>query len=207
LQESRTDPYLGLTGASDRMRILRLAHVNSVQTYNEILNAIRTIPEITKAFPYSQTWSIAVRGTQTQVDAAEWLVKQLDQPPPSPGQPRAEQQLHISERYGPEIRVLYFAHVATLEGRQEMANVLRAIPQLTKVFPVNGIGAVAIRESADRVSLAEWLFTQLDVAGPPPTAQVSTVQIVTPGIDVTQVFFLPPLIPHFCHGISVRWSS
>jgi len=192
LRETQADSYPGPALATDRVRIFRLAHVNSVHSFNEIVNAVRTIPEITRAFPYSSTWSIAVRGTQNQVDAAEWLARQLDQPAPSPGQRRAEQQLHIDERYGPELRVLYFSHVATLQGRQEVTNALRVIPRVTKVFPANDIGAIAIRESAGAVSLAEWLFTQLDVAGPPPAAKSSAAQPVTPGTDLAQVFFLPP---------------
>lgn len=192
MQETQVGQYPGLTGPSDRVRIFRLAHVNSAHSYNEVINAVRTIPEITRAFPYSSTWSIAVRGTQNQVDAAEWLAKQLDQPAPSPGQPRAERQLHTSDSHDPELRVLYFAHVAALPGRQEVTNALRVIPELTKVFPMNDIAAIAVRGSADRVRLAEWLFSQLDVAGPPPAAKTSTVQPVTPGTDVAQIFFLPP---------------
>ncbi len=189
--ESQVDQYPGLTSDGDQLRVFRLAHTSSLNTFQEIVNTIRVIPLLSKAFPYTATWTIVARGDEARLGQAEWLFRQLDQPPPPAGQPRAEQEFHSADENAPESRVVYFAHAGTPQGQQEIVNAVRVIPELTRVFPVMGKGALAIAGPAAPVSLAEWLFTQLDRSGPEAAAKASAVQEVRSAADVAQVFFLP----------------
>jgi hypothetical protein len=179
-----------LTGGADQMRIFRLAHTDAAQAYQEMLNATRTIPEITKVFPSTRTWSMAVRGSQDQLNIAEWLLRQFDQPATPLGQPRAEANYSGIDPAGFQTRVLYFAHATSPQSFQEVVNAIRTIPELTKVFPITAQHAVSIRGTADRVALAEWLLALLDKAGPEPAAVASAIHEVRPGADDAQVFFL-----------------
>ncbi len=190
-QDSQLDNYSGLSAPGDQLRIFRLAHPTGVQAFQELLNAIRTLPELRKVFPCAAKASIAVRGTADQLTMAEWLFKQLDQPPALPGQPRAERQFHSAIRQAPEVRVLYYAHATTASEEQPVVNAVRTISELTKVFPVTGQGAIAVRGTADRIALAEWLFGQVDLSGPAMTAKTSAAYEFVPGADVAQVFFMP----------------
>lgn len=133
-QESQVDSYSGLSGASDQLRIFRLAHPAGAQAFQGLVNAIRVVPDMSKVFPCASKALIAVRGSGDQLAVAEWLGKQLDQPPPQPGQTRAEQQFHSALSQLPEVRVLYFAHATTALEQQPIVNAVRVIPELTHVF-------------------------------------------------------------------------
>lgn len=164
------------------------------QAYQEEVNAIRTIPEITKVFPSSRLRQIVVRGDETQIAMAEWLFRRLDQPIAPQGQTRAEQQLHAesltSPRSGSELRILYFANASSPQARQEIVNAIRTVPELTKVFPVNEQSAVAVRGTADRIALAEWLFALLDRSAPESTAKTSAVYDFGVSPSAVRIFFL-----------------
>ncbi len=190
-QGSQVDSYSGLSGSSDQLRIFRLAHPVGAQAFQELVNAIRVVPDMSKLFPSASKELIVVRGSGDQLAVAEWLVKQLDQPPPQPGERRAEQQFHSALSQLPEVRLLYYAHVTTAPEQQPVVNALRVIPELTHVFPVSAQGAIAMSGTADRIALAEWLFGQVDLSGPAMTPKTSTLYELAPGSDVAQVFFLP----------------
>jgi hypothetical protein len=190
-QDSQVDSYPGLSGASDQLRIFRLAHPVGAQAFQELVNAIRTVPEMSKVFPCASKSAIALRGTADQLALAEWLFKQLDQPPALPGQPRAERQFHSALSRLPEVRVLYFAHATTAPEQQPVVNAVRTIPELIHVFPVIAQGAIAMGGPADRIALADWLFGQVDLSGPAMAQKTSTPYELAPGSDVAQVFFLP----------------
>lgn len=190
-EDSQVDSYPGLSGPTDQLRVFRLAHPAGAQAFQEIVNAIRVLPELTKVFPSFTKAAIAVRGTADQLALAEWLFKQLDQAPAPPGQPRAEQQFHSALSQLPEVRVLYFAHATTAPERQPVVNALRVIPELTHVFPVNAQGAVAMSGPANLIALAEWLFGQVDLSGPVMAAKNSAPYELAAGSDMSQVFFLP----------------
>jgi hypothetical protein len=192
--DSQVDRYPGLTTPADQMRVFRMAHPASPQAYQEEVNAIRTIPEITKVFPSSRLRQIVVRGDETQIAMAEWLFRRLDQPIAPQGQTRAEQQLHAesltSPRSGSELRILYFANASSPQARQEIVNAIRTVPELTKVFPVNEQSAVAVRGTADRIALAEWLFALLDRSAPESTAKTSAVYDFGVSPSAVRIFFL-----------------
>jgi hypothetical protein len=191
---SLIDRYPGLTNPADQMRVFRMARPPSPQGYQETINAIRVIPEITKVFPSGRLRQIVVRGEESQIAMAEWLFRQLDRPAAPNGQGRAEQQLHAeslaSPRSGNELRILYFANAPSPQARREIVNAIRTVPELTKVFPVSEQSAVAVRGTPDRIALAEWLFAQLDRSVPESTAKTSAVYDFSVLPSAVRIFFL-----------------
>ncbi len=189
-QSLQVDRNPGPSGPGDRLVVFHLAHVKSAQGYQELINATRTIPELTRVFPRTGNFSIAARGSEDQLALAEWFLQQLDQPAIPAGQPRTEQNFHSALTRTPEGRVLYYAHNATAQQCQPIINAVRTIPELTKVFPVMEKGALALAGPADRVALAEWLFGQMDQPAP-ATAFHASATYDGGGLGVSQVFFLP----------------
>ncbi len=207
-QSLQVDRNPGPAGPADRLEVFHLAQVKSVQTenlmqgYQELVNLIRTLPEITKVFPRAGNFSIAVRGSEDRLALAEWLLQQVDLPVAPPGQPRPEQKFHSALNNAPEARVLYYAHNATVPQCYPIVNAVRTIPELTRVFPVMGKGALALAGPADRVALAEWLFGQLDQAAPATAFQASATYDGG-GLGVSQVFFLPGSVSEQSFGAMV----
>lgn len=185
----------GPAGPNDRLFVYRLAHMNSVEMVNQlqgfqgVVNMVRVIPQLSKVFPRSGNFSIAVRGSEDQLALATWLLQQADQT--ISAQPRPEQKFQSNVPSSTDVRMLYFAHALTEAQQQPVVNALRIIPELTRVFPLTGKGAIAVGGSADRIAMAEWLFSLLDAAAPQTAYNASARYAFVAGLDLAQVFFLP----------------
>lgn len=191
-QDLQVDRNPGSAGPGDRLFVFHLAHVTGgTPNFQEIINAARTVPELTRVFPVLRGFSIAVRGDEDRLGLAEWLIRQFDQPPAPLGQPRVEHYHPL--HYGSETSVMYFAQAANMPAWQPVVNAMRVIALVTKVFPVvyGSAPAVAVSGAADGVALAEWIFGQLDLSGPGSAFNASAVYQAAPGAKAAQIFFLP----------------
>jgi type II secretory pathway component GspD/PulD (secretin) len=194
-----TQEYRPAGSVNDVVRTLYLSHPGTRTTFQEIINAVRTIPEITKVFPYVAQNAIVMRGTDSRIAMAEWLFHQLDlpagiQPVQDPAAhryvlSRADLPVHDNQNV---MQVFFLAHPWTFESMQQIVNTVRTIPELTKVFPCAATGTVAVRAPAATLALAAWLFNQLDQA--PRISILSPQEFRMSGgaNDVTQVFYLAP---------------
>ncbi len=192
----RVDQNPGPSGPSDRLFVYRLANMNSVEMVNQlqgfqnVVNLVRVLPQLSKVFPRAPNFAIAVRGSEDQLALVTWLLQQLDQPIAVPGA-KADQKFQSNVAGSSDVRVLYFAHALTEAQQMPVINAVRTVPELTRVFPATSKGALAVAGSADRVAMAEWLFQLLDAAAPQTTYSASQPYALTPGLDVAQVFYLP----------------
>jgi hypothetical protein len=75
-----TQEYRPAGSVNDVVRMLYSTHPQTPTSFQEIVNAVRTIPEMTKVFPYSAQNAIVMRGTDNEAAMAEWLFHQLDLP-------------------------------------------------------------------------------------------------------------------------------
>jgi hypothetical protein len=184
-QDIRVDFYPGSTGSA-RLAIFRLARTEPPQVLSELVNASRTVPEITEMYPVSQANAIVARADQDKLDKAEWILRQLELPA-AQDRPVAKSQLaspHVTQ----ELRVLYTREALPAPAFQEIVSVIRAIPPVMKVFPVTSKGAVAVAGPADEIALGEWLFQQLDRPAPDPS--LGSPSHDAPSGDTVQVFFM-----------------
>jgi general secretion pathway protein D len=62
------------------VKVFYVTNATSVQEFQEIATAIRTVVEVRKVFTYNSQKALVVRGTQDQVALAEALVHDLDKP-------------------------------------------------------------------------------------------------------------------------------
>jgi len=66
--------------ADEVVKVFYVTNATSVQEFQEIATAIRTVPEIRRVFTYAAQKAIIVRGTVDQVALAEKLIHDLDKP-------------------------------------------------------------------------------------------------------------------------------
>jgi hypothetical protein len=188
-----TQEYRPSGSFNDVVRVLYPTHPQTPQTFQEIVNAVRTIPQITKVFPYSAQNAVVMRGTDSQAAMGEWLFHQMDVPAGmQPVQNPAAHQYVSPDAANDEAQVLFLSHPWSPQSMQQIVNTVRVIPQLTKVFPCTATGAVSVRGPTATVALAVWLFSQLDRT--PQASSLSPLEFQMPGgaDDVTQVFYLTP---------------
>jgi hypothetical protein len=188
-----TKEYRPAGSVNDVVRIFYQSHIQGPQNFQEIVNAVRTVPEMTKVFPYFGQNAVVMRGTDSQAAMTEWLFHQLDVPAGvQPVQSLPAHQYVSPGATNDEVQVLFLSHAMSPQNMQQIVNTIRVIPQLTKVFPCTSTGAVSVRGPTATIALADWLFSQLDRT--PQAAGPSLQEYQMPGgaDDVTQVFYLTP---------------
>lgn len=206
-QDVTMDLYPGTAEDASSVAVFRLPKTEPPQTYQELVNAARTIPELTDLYPVgfamsrgaSQAQAIVARGTSQKLRMAEWFLQQLESGGPGStaatarfptmGNPEAMKQHPEMFPDHIEARVLFTREKLPVQQFQEIVNAIRTIPELTKVFPSTGKAAVAFDGDPDRVALAEWIFQQLDRTAPEPSAGSPTH--AAPSGDTAQIFFMP----------------
>jgi hypothetical protein len=146
--------------------VLIFKQVQTNQQLQEIANLIRTIMEIKDVAVNTDQMSVTVHGTAEQVTVAGWLAKKLDQPLDVPSAtPAAPEFKGVTGDDGkghavPDadvVRVLYLPHTATVQAFQEIANATRTVTEMRRVFTYNAGRAMAVRDTPDKVAMAEWI--------------------------------------------------
>jgi len=188
-----TQEYSPAGSVNDVIRIFYVTHIQGPQSFQEIVNAVRTIPEITKVFPYFGQSAVVMRGTDSEAAMAEWLFHQLDvaagvQPVQSP----TAHQYASAGAANDQVHVLFLTHPLSPQSMQQIVNTIRVIPQLTKVFPCSASGAVSVRGPTATIALAAWLFSQLDQASQASNRSLQQFQMPGGADDVTEVFYVTP---------------
>ena len=169
-QDSTVHQYRGPSDADLVTRVFYAAHLKTPQSLQELVNAIRTITETQRMFPNTAQQAIALRGTPAQVDAAEWLFRELDKPAGVPNSGKHEYRAPGDADF--VTRVFYLAHVKTPQGLQEMVNTIRTIADLPYMFPNTAQQAIALRATPAQAAMVEWLVNALDIPQDgPPAAQ------------------------------------
>jgi type II secretory pathway component GspD/PulD (secretin) len=188
-----TKEYRPAGSVNDVIRIFYQSHIQGPQNFQEIVNAVRTVPEITKIFPYFGQNAVVMRGTDSEAAMTEWLFHQLDVPAGvQPVQNLSAHQYVSPGAANDEVQVLFLTHAWGPQNMQQIVNTIRVIPQLAKVFPCTAAGAVSVRGPTATLALAAWLFSQLDQAPQATSRPPQQFQMPGGADDVTQVFYLTP---------------
>jgi hypothetical protein len=188
-----TQEYRPAGSVNDVIHIYYQTHIQGPQNFQEIVNAVRTIPGISKVFPYFGQNAVVMRGTDSEAGMAAWLFHQLDVPYGlQPVQNPTAHQYVSPGAANDEVQVLFLTHSWSPQSLQQITNTIRVIPQLSKVFPSTTTGAVSVRGPTATVALAAWLFSQLDQAQQATSPSPQQFQMPGGADDVTQVFYLTP---------------
>jgi hypothetical protein len=169
---------------TDLLCVFYLKYAQSPTQIQELVNAIRSLVEINRLFPYNQHQAAAARGTESQIAAAKWLIQELDKPVLPSGQP-ASTKPAVSEYRVPQgggwpgraenlqvMRVFRLANADTPQSVQTIVNAVRAGTNCNRLFGYVEQRAIAMMGTDSQAAAAERLITELDVpAVPKPTAR------------------------------------
>jgi hypothetical protein len=166
--------------------VFQLTQKETRQDLEGVATLLRGVAETRQVSVDDAKETVAVDGTDDQIAMAGWLVHQLDVPANGPFSGVHE---YRPQGGGDEVvRVFYAAHVSTPEELQELAATVRGVADLQRAFAYGPRKAVALRGTGQKMSLAAWLFDQLDQpangTAPPPHEYKVSVD------DVTRVFEL-----------------
>lgn len=164
-------------------RVLVFTHIAGNDGFQQAVNVIRVLANRAQTVPNFERKTLDVRGSADQVDLAEWLANQLDQPSPPAG------PVEYRLPGGIEVaRMLPLAHTHTAAGQQEIVNAIRVVTVAQQVMPFLVHWEIAIRGTVDQADMAAWLVNQLDAA--PGTRLAPEYRPADRRSEVARVFFL-----------------
>ena len=174
-------------------RVYYLTHTPTPQSMQEIINGIRSVFELQRVVGVTGIHAIVARGTQDQVNGANWMIEALDRTPGTQTAPilsyTFEDPARPNPRYQPSraVRIFYLNPTDTPQSIQELVNAVRSLTELQRVVAYNPQKAMVARGTADQVAMAEWLLNALEK----PSAAASTGSYPYPDTsEVTRVFFV-----------------
>jgi len=153
----------GFTRNESAVRVFYLTHTPTVQDFQEVATATRTIADIRQVFTYNASRAMVVRGTPDQILLADWLVNQLDTL--NTGQPRQASPTYAFQApardEGVAVRVFFLNHAGSVQDFQKAAVQVRTTAQIRRVFTYNAPRAIVVRGTTDQLTVAEQLVKDI----------------------------------------------
>ena len=187
----RRDAYEFTMSGGDLVRVYYLPHSATVQNFQAVVTTIRSITDLRRAFTYNARRAFVVRGTLAQMEMAEWLVQQLDQPA---GGQTSSNEYRVPGAADDVVHVYPVKHVDGQQNLQEFATLVRSIGDIRRLFTTPL--AIAMRGTSEEMALADWLLQKLDQ----PTSGPAVVEqsqgeggrefLMARNGDVVRVFYL-----------------
>jgi hypothetical protein len=149
------------------VRLLYAPNSATVQDFQQIATAVRTIADIRRLFTYNAARAIVARSTPEQIAMADWLMPQLDKPPveksgSSPAQSSGTYQYASASDRENMVKVFYLPQAATIDDFQRIATEIRTTTSLRRAFTYNAPRAMAVRGTLDQIAMAERMVKELD---------------------------------------------
>jgi len=167
-------------------RTVTVANAPSGPAMQEMATVLRTVIDIPKVTVNPA--SFILEGTPAQLDAAEWVIHQLDKPPGGKPANAAVREFRLPpETRGPVIRIYYLSDPG-IKTMQEELTILRLVIDVQKVFQYSPLQALVYRDMDSDPEDVEWLLHALE-------AHVTSVPhrlLVGHPRDLVRVFALPP---------------
>ena len=156
-----------LSGSGENVvRVYYVTNAETVQQFQEIATAIRTVADIRRLSTYNGTRALIARGTPDQVALTEWLLPLMDTPLGPPVQHSISRQETIPDPMGEGVtQVFHAGNAPAVKDFQELATTIRTITQVRRVFTYNAGRAMVVRGLASQLAMATWLFNELDQPG------------------------------------------
>jgi hypothetical protein len=153
--------------ADDVVRLFFLKNPEIPTGVQEIATAVRSLVDVRQMLTYNELRAVAVRGTEEQIRAVEFVFNAMDKPAIQPGQNLqcfASPEYHMRDPPFNTVRVFYLPNTKTVRDFQEVVTLVRSISYLRYAFTYNAADAVAVRGTDDQMAVAKWLFENLDAA-------------------------------------------
>jgi len=188
-------PEYPMAGANaGAVRLFRMEPAATAADMTELGTTIQVLAGVQRVFGIESSKTIAVRGSVTSLDTAEWIFHQLS---PAGQMPGVDSPAFPTPSNGPPegddivVRVLRLDPSTARAKLVAISTAIKVVTDVQRVLPNGASRALAIRGSSDRVAAAAWVVHQLNKpAGAVPTAGAHEFQI--PGLPngVVCLFFL-----------------
>ncbi len=147
--------YAGVTPSGYVARVNYLTNISGPQAIQETLTILRTVGKIQKIFDYSSLPALALRGPQSDVDRAEWLIRELNEPPG----PSAGTQAYQTPGADDVTRIFFLAN-ATPQGMNAALTAIRSQTHPSGAFFMSKPAAIVVRGTADQIEAAVEIMAQ-----------------------------------------------
>ena len=142
--------------------VFYLPHTESVQSLQEVATVVRGIGDIRRMFTYNARRVIVARGTVEQMDLAEWLMNQLEQPANAATPVKREYSVPGPGDPDNVVRVFSVRHSATPQRFQEIATQVRTTTQVRRLFTYAAPRIITLRGTPGQVEHANQMISELD---------------------------------------------
>jgi hypothetical protein len=136
------------------VRVNYLTNVTTPRGMQEMLTALRTVGEIQKIFSYTNQHAFVLRGNDSDIARAEWLIQNLDQ---QPGQQGAGTHV-FNAPTGDDVTKIFYVANATPQGLQTAVASIRTEAKVRRVFSTTAPSAVVVRGTSDQVEAAAQII-------------------------------------------------
>ena len=129
----------------------------------------------------SSSGTLSVHGTADQLELAEWLFLGMDRSVPV----SLDTAVHEYRlRDGPDdvVRLLYLDRGQTVRDFQEFATLVRTIAEIRRVYPINGTKILAMRGTADQISMADYFTNELEKSAGAPHPHSVAPEYLLPAV-------------------------
>lgn len=148
---------------ADAIQVLYVGNAATVQSFQEIATAIRTISDIRRVYTYNTPRAIALRGTSDQLELAAWLFDSADKAAnAAPTPPSAVYNYQAVDPRNNSVQVFSLPHTATPADFQKIATQIRTETGIPRVYTYNAPRVMMLRGTTDQLVQAERLLKQLD---------------------------------------------
>ncbi len=173
-------------------KILYFAHTDDPRNMQEIAHVMLSEVELPQATLTESQRSLKLRGTKDEIAAAEWLFSELDRSTGTPRQHSTNREFVMPGQKEGVVRVFYAGYAANLQAFQEIAQILRTVPEIRRTFSYNALDAIIIRGTPAQIRLAESIFNELDKPVSLPIQHAATPEFLLAGDKegVTRIFYI-----------------
>lgn len=134
------------------------ANKPSANGLKEVATLLRVVGKLDKALMDPATSAVTVTGTPDELAMAGWMIRNLDQPSPSPD------PYLVAGKSDDGIRMFHLtrAAAASPQAVQEMITVIRTVGDIQKIFNYTDHSDLVVRGSANELGLTEFLIHAVD---------------------------------------------
>lgn len=150
------------------LRVFFLAHATSPQSHQELATCVRAITDTRRLFTNTKHVAIVTRGTAGQMQAVEWLIREMDRPPaksPAAHAPSKEFLMQEDAKEG-VVRVFYTHKTLSVDGMNSLATDVRKQTSVRRIFTYGGSRAIAVRGTASQIARAGEIISASNAAQP-----------------------------------------
>ncbi len=175
-------------------RVLSFVHTNTPVGCQEVGNAVRAIADIADARIDTAARTLTLGGPANRIATAEWVFQELDRSSDALPPPNSDaHEFHPAGMGDAVARVDFLTNTPAPAAIQEVVNAARSTADIQRLFPINGIHALAMRGTASEVAEAVWILGELDRPSPAAGQSKGVARGYPPGGSggsVLRVFFL-----------------